>query len=467
MSSPNPRNKRYKESTSSLLSKPTWKDISKDVKIPICAIILVLKSELTGLQKAIRYLNPNKEVCTEGIESEDVEELADLETITWDDGEGEAYQIGNFTVYGFQYLCCYSNGIQGQRVIEGAVDAILSRSPCINLIALLGCSMGIHDTKIGDVVVPHNVDHYDYRVAIKETDIYFSGDQYNTEAFMSNITRQYQNSHPRRYLQWKRACVEHRKKIIPEEVLKYVTPEIHTGIIASGTNVVKQKEYKEKLLKERSRHLLALDTESAQFAYIMSRDYHNMHSIIIRGISDCGDDKDELKNVKSACGEPHQVVSVFNASLFLFFLLNDSKEFNSCQAKKLVETYTHAINEQKLADERLKTIKEQLISIFEEAKKNSAKDEIQHETYVIHDDNDGIFYQPDTKAILKDEVLQHMDETQRNTYQLGNAVYDSIKKELEKGERTYVYTIKKKKWTNPSSVKKDTGDEDDNELKNE
>ena len=90
-----------------------------------------------------------------------------------------------------------------------------------------------------------------------------------------------------------------------------------------------------------------------------------------------------------------------------------------------------------------------------------------NETYVIHDDNDGIFYQPDTKAILKDEVLQHMDETQRNTYQLGNAVYDSIKKELEKGERTYVYTIKKKKWTNPSSVKKDTGDEDDNELKNE
>lgn len=234
---------------------------------------------------------------------------------------------------------------QGQEEARAMVEKIL-RNFTVGTMALIGISGGLDSSvKIFDTVVATMADQYDKREDTKDDEVTFSGKWHpGTDQDLVSKAK-LPVYHPAR-----KTWTEHAEKIKNAtniaacpgcEDTANVSPTIHVGYVASGNTVNKSKKLRDKLLKERSRHLLCQDTESIGFSTAITNERSRKKSpfvgsaIIIRGISDLCANKEASKditctaanlperpsNLKIEHGQTSQVLGTWNAATLLFALL--------------------------------------------------------------------------------------------------------------------------------------------------
>lgn len=298
-------------------------DVSDRIQGVVAGLIIVLQSELQGLEMAISKLKGKP--------------------IRWkQDMPVSGELIGEFEVYGQKYALCFTQNNQGQHVIPPAIETLLRNFPSIDFLALIGCSGGFKDVSVGDIIVPNDVDHFDVRVAEDTHGQRFSGAHYNTNLNVYHEVQRFKYVHKELFEEWQICCREqHEQMFCYENSVPTSSPTLHTGLIVSGNSVVKAKEYIEKLHNERSRHVLAVDTESSNFCFAM-RKFPTIRFVVVRGLSDLATAESKGKDSEhktTPYKNPYQVLAVFNASAFLFTLLNHTNLVRHVAAKGLVDRF--------------------------------------------------------------------------------------------------------------------------------
>lgn len=213
------------------------------------------------------------------------------------------------------------NGIQ-QKIILGRTDqtnynagieterAINYFNP--NYIFFIGVAGGLKDVKVGDIVIGQDVYGYERGktdavrdgetiISIFKPRPKFGASSYSMERLATN----YSNSG-----EWK-------TRVKNLNNTEFTTPiSVFTGTIASGEKVdADVKSELHKFIKQNCSHALAIEMEGLGFLE-SCRAYPNINSLLIRGISDMVDDKEDSDSKGS------QEYASKNAASFLFGLLN-------------------------------------------------------------------------------------------------------------------------------------------------
>lgn len=174
------------------------------------------------------------------------------------------------------------------------VEKILNNFTVVTM-ALIGISGGLDSSvKIFDTVVATMADQYDKRKDTKDEEVTFSGKWHpGTDQDLVSKAK-LPVYHPARKIWTSHAQTIKNAANVAEcpgcEDTANVSPTIHVGFVASGNTVNKSKKLRDKLLKERSRHLLCQDTESIGFSTAIKNARSRKKSpfvgsaIIIRGI---------------------------------------------------------------------------------------------------------------------------------------------------------------------------------------
>jgi nucleoside phosphorylase len=344
-------------------------------------ILTILHSEFQGIKQAL-------EKSTATIEK------TNTQTISGDCLLIE-YQIKKPTNNKLLVVCYV--GEQGQHTIPGAIQLLYHQ---VKLLALVGTSGQISsDVAVYDVVVATDVDDYDHRMARTEYGDLFSGFHTNVNFGLNReiLTRIkfLLEARPQDCNEWVNTCqMEFKQQRLTSSTTtnnnsnNVITPKIHTGIILSGKSIIKTEELKNKLLKERGRHGLCVDTESSMFATEMNRLNHTTNNnpnhfvpfLIVRGISDGANaSKNELELLHTTtttssnnntppttsiyARAPNQVTATFNATTILIKIF---QWYDETIQQQIPLRYVESLNRLKQCRGECDVFETQLTQIFQQ-----------------------------------------------------------------------------------------------------
>ena len=178
------------------------------------------------------------------------------------------------------------------------------------------------DAKIGDIVIADELDYYTYRGALsgkakEDQNINLGGHSVPIHHDSMLEARGIIERSPDIVNSIKAATVKFiqtldKTKIDRIRHLKLLrdSPELHFGPIASGPFVNKSKPFKDRLL-QRNRNLLCIEMESAGVAMVMNKHLPTHGYLIVKGVSDPGDDN--KKAVDGALKGKNRLLAVQNA----------------------------------------------------------------------------------------------------------------------------------------------------------
>jgi nucleoside phosphorylase len=171
---------------------------------------------------------------------------------------------------------------------------------------MLGIAAGIHkDMRVGDVVAASQVDHYldGAKARPGKTPGTFEllpgGSVYRTDHGLVNGIRNLKFARPESYQHWRRSRAEVLAELLPDAHVRESLrqrglirsePELHDVHLASGDIVGAAREFTA-WLQQRDRNLKALDMESAGLMAAAVRHADPKRTLILRGISDFGDER--------------------------------------------------------------------------------------------------------------------------------------------------------------------------------
>ncbi|REG28946.1 WD40 repeat protein [Archangium gephyra] len=199
---------------------------------------------------------------------------------------------------------------------------------------MLGIAAGIHgDVRVGDVVVASQVDHYlDGARAQpgKEPGTFElapGGSVYRADHGLLTRVRHFEFSAPDTYQRWRQSCARQLAELLPDESVRRTLlecdilrtePELHDAHLASGDILGAAREFSA-WLRRRDRNLKALDMESAGLMAAAFRNVDPRRTLILRGISDLGDErKADLDKTGAGALRSH---AMRNATTLLWALL--------------------------------------------------------------------------------------------------------------------------------------------------
>jgi nucleoside phosphorylase len=232
----------------------------------------------------------------------------DFKVITDDKTKARFYSCIYRTETSKPYNCLitFVGGIGEKRATLRTQRILHKYSP--KLLILIGISAGISsDVQLGDIVIPTQVDSYldnnkttpdNSRKSFK---INFGGEVYRPSSDLIRSVENIEFEHNAKYIEWQKSSA----KILDDVFLsnkvdktKYkdvirdhpIIVEQHT---ASGPSLSSSEKFIE-WVKGRDRKYVALDMESGGFLAAIDEEKDPVHSLIIRGISDYGDERKKL-----------------------------------------------------------------------------------------------------------------------------------------------------------------------------
>lgn len=169
---------------------------------------------------------------------------------------------------------------------------------------IIGIAAGVHkDVKVGDVVIARQVDGYiESSKAIKTTGDDFgfllSGNVFQSSETLVRDIANYEFSFIEGFEQWLKDCSARLNELVPQDIRDELVntgvirekPVIHEGSIASGPVVGATSAFTQWLLT-RDRNYKALEMESVGLMEATSSLKNPPLTLVIRGISDYGDDR--------------------------------------------------------------------------------------------------------------------------------------------------------------------------------
>jgi nucleoside phosphorylase len=200
----------------------------------------------------------------------------------------------------------------------GAVKASLTTQRLISqweprTLVMLGIAAALSkDVRIGDVVIPSQVDAYlENSKAVPGTDgaeyiFTLSGEVYRSSSDLLHTVQHFEFVHPEIFQDWQALCAHELLQLAPRESLDQLISskrlrnrvQIADGHLASGPTVGAAPAFKD-WLKKRDRKYLALEMESGGLMAAVYEQADPKRTLILRGISDDGDEhKKELDEIE-------------------------------------------------------------------------------------------------------------------------------------------------------------------------
>ena len=196
----------------------------------------------------------------------------------------------------------------------------------ITLLAMLGTAGALdEDLAIGDVAIATEInefqansraetadDHYEFR---------YSGRHWPMEYRIRQSVGNFEFAGRQAFETWQATAARYYNdmQISNKSVICTPPPTLHLGNIASGNVVVASKVFAAEV-KKVDRKFIAIDMEAAGFAYAASERIHPVCHVVIRGISDLGDEN--KKKLDKASKNAWRRYSVRNATTLLLGLLS-------------------------------------------------------------------------------------------------------------------------------------------------
>ena len=181
----------------------------------------------------------------------------------------------------------------------------LNRDLRPKIIVNIGIAGGVHeDVTLGDVVVASQVEDYfaDAKAVPSQSGLGFefllAGEAFKTDVLLVNSIQNLEFSHPDVYAAWQSECATASRTILAEKrtfliekTLLREAPALEEGHIASGPVVGAADAFVAWLKAKGDRSYLALEMESAGGAMAIHELAIPAKHLVIRGISDFGDER--------------------------------------------------------------------------------------------------------------------------------------------------------------------------------
>ena len=195
----------------------------------------------------------------------------------------------------------------------------------VRLLVLLGLAGAIDDSvAVGDLVVAEEVNEYQASSKAKSTadgyEVQYSGRHWSLDFEIREAVRHFEYSYPECFNSWQTAVADDFSALDArnKETVCSLPPKLHIGPIASGNIVAASTAFLEEV-RRINRKFVAIDMEAAGVAFAATERTHRVPWLVLRGISDRGDEyKTDLDNQNQVWRR----YSVRNAVSFLLGLLS-------------------------------------------------------------------------------------------------------------------------------------------------
>ena len=192
-------------------------------------------------------------------------------------------------------ICCLA-GQMGKLPAMGAAMHLL-RFADVKVLALLGLAGAIDaDVEVGDVVVADEVNEFQASSkAASTTDSYqvqYSGRHRSLEFAIKESIRHFQYSCPDGFGKWQAQVTDDFNAIVvpDKEAVCSLPAKLHLGPMASGDVVAASSAFLDEI-RRINRKFLAIDMEAAGVTYAATERIHPVYWLVVRGISDRGDEQ--------------------------------------------------------------------------------------------------------------------------------------------------------------------------------
>ncbi len=207
-----------------------------------------------------------------------------------------------------------------------------------SILANIGIAGGIHeDIRLGDVVVATQVENYiaDAKAVpvegAKKFDFNLAGDAFKTDPVLASTLQNLEFSNAEVFLKWQKggadaslAIPEHERTELLNRKFLRESPRLEEGHVASGPIVGAADAFVKWLKEKADRSFLALEMESAGGALAIHEGGDHTRHLVIRGISDFGDErKKDLDEIGSG---GIRKLAMENATRLLITLLTGMNE---------------------------------------------------------------------------------------------------------------------------------------------
>lgn len=194
----------------------------------------------------------------------------------------------------------------------GNVDAAIATERLISswkpsLTTLVGIAGSMdNEVLLGDVVVPTIIDEYMNSAKASPStsgrggfELRLSGKPYNSSHEFNMKIKHFEFDHEATYMAWREACNHDLDNLVPKDkqedlmragLIRFPL-NIPAGHIASGDIVAGDKDYIDWLRRCRDRKYLAIEMEAAGVMASVTQRLKPLRSLILRGISDYGDER--------------------------------------------------------------------------------------------------------------------------------------------------------------------------------
>ena len=220
----------------------------------------------------------------------------------------------------------------------------LTKFADLRLLVLLGLAGAVDsDVQIGDVVVADEANEYQASAKAQSTssgyEVQYSGRHWSLEYEIKEAVRHFEHSCPDGFQEWQEQISHDYDQIHTpkKESVCSLPATLHVGPIASGNIVAASAAFLEEV-RRINRKFLAIDMETAGVAFHASERINQVPWLVIRGVSDRGDEE------KASLDQQDQVwrrYSVRNAANFLRQLLDWDHFRLACGIKNAKETMNY------------------------------------------------------------------------------------------------------------------------------
>ncbi|MCY4059527.1 MAG: hypothetical protein OXG44_16175, partial [Gammaproteobacteria bacterium] len=193
-------------------------------------------------------------------------------------------------------ICCLA-GQMGTLPAMSAADRLLKFSD-VSVLVLLGLAGAIDSgVEIGDVVVADEVNEFQASSKAESTmdgyEVQYSGRHWSLEFAIKESIRHFQYSCPGGFAKWQTQIAEDFNEIMAksdDDSVCSLPAKLHLGPIASGNVVAASTAFLNEI-RRINRKFVAIDMEAAGVTYAASERVHPVQWLVVRGVSDRGDEQ--------------------------------------------------------------------------------------------------------------------------------------------------------------------------------
>ena len=192
-------------------------------------------------------------------------------------------------------ICCLA-GEMGTLPAMSAANRLLTFAE-VRVVVLLGLAGGIDGSvEIGDVVVADEVNEFQARSKAESTttgyEVQYSGRHWSLEFAIKESIRHFQYSCPSGFSKWQAQITDDFNAIdFPnKDDVCSLPAKLHLGPMASGNIVAASSAFRDEI-RRINRKFVAIDMEAAGVAYAASEKVHSVPWLVVRGVSDQGDEQ--------------------------------------------------------------------------------------------------------------------------------------------------------------------------------